>query len=140
MTYDFHGKVAIVTGGNGGLGLGLALGLAGAGADILVAARDAGKTAQALPRIQALGVRARGLSVVLKASTLTRLRSFRRSVRVLLTSKPRGGWTSTVTTNCLPSFLARPVGSAGGRGVTCGLLRVALVLLRGSLSSCFGLC
>ena len=61
--FELGGKVAIVTGGNGGLGLGLALGLAGAGADILVAARDAGKTARALPGIQALGVRAAGLPV-----------------------------------------------------------------------------
>ena len=61
--FELGGKVAIVTGGNGGLGLGMALGLAGAGANILVAARDAGKTAQALPSIQALGVQARGLSV-----------------------------------------------------------------------------
>ncbi len=61
--FELGGKVAIVTGGNGGLGLGMALGLAGAGADILVAARDAGKTAHALPQILALGVRARGLSV-----------------------------------------------------------------------------
>ncbi|MDP6226423.1 MAG: SDR family NAD(P)-dependent oxidoreductase, partial [Dehalococcoidia bacterium] len=61
--FELGGKVAIVTGGNGGLGLGMALGLAGAGADILVAARDAGKTAQALPQILALGVRAQGLSV-----------------------------------------------------------------------------
>jgi 2-deoxy-D-gluconate 3-dehydrogenase len=61
--FDLSGKVAIVTGGNGGLGLGMALGLAGAGADILVAARNAGKTAQALPQILALGVRAQGLSV-----------------------------------------------------------------------------
>ncbi len=61
--FELGGKAAIVTGGNGGLGLGMALGLAGAGADILVAARDAGKTAQALPRIKALGVQARGLSV-----------------------------------------------------------------------------
>ncbi|MDP6549417.1 MAG: glucose 1-dehydrogenase [Dehalococcoidia bacterium] len=61
--FELGGKVAIVTGGNGGLGLGMALGLAGAGADILVAARDAGKTAQALPQILALGVRAKGLSV-----------------------------------------------------------------------------
>ena len=31
--FDLTGKVAIVTGGNGGIGLGIALGLAGAGAD-----------------------------------------------------------------------------------------------------------
>jgi 2-dehydro-3-deoxy-D-gluconate 5-dehydrogenase len=36
--FDLHGKVAIVTGGNGGIGLGIARGLAQAGADICVAA------------------------------------------------------------------------------------------------------
>ena len=39
--FDLSGKVAIVTGGNGGLGLCMALGLAVAGANIVVAARNA---------------------------------------------------------------------------------------------------
>ena len=38
--FDLHGKVAIVTGGNGGIGLGIARGLALAGADIAVAGRN----------------------------------------------------------------------------------------------------
>ena len=61
--FDLGGKVAIVTGGNGGLGLGMALGLAEAGANIVVAARNPDKTAQALQQIEALGVQARGLTV-----------------------------------------------------------------------------
>ena len=32
--FDLRGKVAIVTGGNGGIGLGMARGLADAGADV----------------------------------------------------------------------------------------------------------
>ena len=59
--FDLSGKVAIVTGGNGGLGLGIALGLAGAGANILVAARNPDKTAQAVSQLEALGVAAKGL-------------------------------------------------------------------------------
>jgi 2-deoxy-D-gluconate 3-dehydrogenase len=43
--FDLHGRVAIVTGGNGGLGRGMALGLADAGAHIVIAARDQAKTA-----------------------------------------------------------------------------------------------
>lgn len=43
--FDLHGKVAIITGGNGGLGRGMALGLASAGAHIVIAARNASKTA-----------------------------------------------------------------------------------------------
>ncbi len=60
--FDLSGKVAIVTGGNGGLGLGMALGLAGAGANIVVAARNAEKTSEALSQIQDLGVKATGVS------------------------------------------------------------------------------
>ncbi len=61
--FDLTGRVAIVTGGNGGLGLAMALGLAGAGAEIVVAARNMEKTAQACAEIEALGVRAVGLEV-----------------------------------------------------------------------------
>ena len=57
------GKVAIVTGGNGGLGLGIAMGLADAGANIVIAARSVEKTAQALEDIRALGVKAHGITV-----------------------------------------------------------------------------
>ena len=60
--FDLSGKVAIVTGGNGGLGLAMALGLAGAGANIVVAARNTDKTAEALSQIQGLGVQATGVN------------------------------------------------------------------------------
>ena len=56
--FDLTGKVALVTGGNGGLGLAMAKGLAQAGAGIVVAARNEQKTAQALAEIRALGVAA----------------------------------------------------------------------------------
>jgi 2-deoxy-D-gluconate 3-dehydrogenase len=61
--FDLKGRVAIVTGGNGGLGLGMALGLAGAGAEIVVAARDEKKNAEAVRRIEELGVRAVAMPV-----------------------------------------------------------------------------
>ena len=59
--FDLLGKVAIVTGGNGGIGLGIARGLAQAGADIAVAGRNADKTRDAVDQLTSLGVRAVGL-------------------------------------------------------------------------------
>lgn len=46
--FDLSGRVAVVTGGNGGIGLGMARGLAEAGARVVIAARDAAKAEDAL--------------------------------------------------------------------------------------------
>ena len=56
--FDLTGRVALITGGNGGLGLGMALGLAHAGADIAIAARNPTKNAAAVAAIAATGQRA----------------------------------------------------------------------------------
>ena len=56
--FDLRGKVAIVTGGNGGIGLGMARGLANAGADIAVVGRNETKSAAAVADLSARGVRA----------------------------------------------------------------------------------
>lgn len=61
--FDLAGKVAIVTGGNGGIGLGMARGLAGAGAAIVVAARNAEKSAAALKELRALGAKTAFIAV-----------------------------------------------------------------------------
>ncbi|MBI5968682.1 MAG: glucose 1-dehydrogenase [Deltaproteobacteria bacterium] len=50
--FSLNGKVAIVTGGNGGIGLGIARGLAGAGSKIVIAARNQAKTAEAKRKIE----------------------------------------------------------------------------------------
>jgi NAD(P)-dependent dehydrogenase (short-subunit alcohol dehydrogenase family) len=50
---DLTGRTAVVTGANGGLGLQTALALAAAGAHVVLAARDAAKTAAAQERIRA---------------------------------------------------------------------------------------
>jgi 2-dehydro-3-deoxy-D-gluconate 5-dehydrogenase len=61
--FDLHGKVAVVTGGNGGIGLGMARGLAEAGADVTLAGRNAAKTAAAVAELEGCGGRVLGLSV-----------------------------------------------------------------------------
>ena len=53
--FDLSGRVAIVTGGNGGIGLGMAEGLAGAGAAVVVAARNREKSEAAVAELAALG-------------------------------------------------------------------------------------
>lgn len=53
--FDLMGKVALVTGGNGGIGLGMAQGLAKAGARVIVAARNAQKSAAAVEALKASG-------------------------------------------------------------------------------------
>jgi 2-deoxy-D-gluconate 3-dehydrogenase len=58
--FDLHGKVALITGGNGGIGLGLARGLAQAGADVMIAGRDPHKLAAALNELRTLGGKAVG--------------------------------------------------------------------------------
>jgi 2-dehydro-3-deoxy-D-gluconate 5-dehydrogenase len=44
MIFDLSGKVAIVTGGNGGIGLGLARGLADAGATLAIVGSNEAKS------------------------------------------------------------------------------------------------
>lgn len=53
--FKLNGKVALITGGNGGIGLGMAQGLARAGARVVIAARNAQKSAEAVASLQALG-------------------------------------------------------------------------------------
>jgi 2-deoxy-D-gluconate 3-dehydrogenase len=61
--FDISGKVAIVTGGNGGIGLGMAKGMASIGATIVVAGRNAAKAETALATLRAMGVRAEFVAV-----------------------------------------------------------------------------
>src|SRR5215469_1579054 len=61
--FDLAGKVAIVTGGNGGIGRGIALGLAEAGASIAILARNEEKSHATLKEIEAHGVKAIALKL-----------------------------------------------------------------------------
>jgi len=59
--FDLSGKVAIVTGGNGGIGLGMARGLAGAGARVVIAARNVEKSRAAVDDLTARGASAEAI-------------------------------------------------------------------------------
>jgi 2-deoxy-D-gluconate 3-dehydrogenase len=61
--FDLSGRVALVTGGNGGIGLGFARGLARAGASVMVAGRNAAKNAAAVAELSALGAQAGSVEV-----------------------------------------------------------------------------
>lgn len=52
--FDLTGKVAIVTGGSGGIGRAIAVGLAKHGSDVVVAARTLGRLEPVADEIRAL--------------------------------------------------------------------------------------
>jgi NAD(P)-dependent dehydrogenase (short-subunit alcohol dehydrogenase family) len=60
--FDLSGKVAIVTGGAGGIGQALALGLADAGADVVVTSRGLPKLEEVAKQIRAKGRKSLALS------------------------------------------------------------------------------
>lgn len=59
--FRLDGRVAVVTGGNGGIGLGIAAALGAAGASIAVWARNRDKTDRAVTQLGEAGVRAIGI-------------------------------------------------------------------------------
>ncbi|MEQ8861403.1 MAG: SDR family NAD(P)-dependent oxidoreductase [Pseudomonadales bacterium] len=59
--FDLSGKVAVITGGNGGIGLGMADGLARAGAEVSIWGTNPDKNDAALARIEAHGTRVSAL-------------------------------------------------------------------------------
>jgi len=61
--FDLKGRVAVVTGGNGGIGLGMGRGLAEAGAAVVVAARNREKSLRAVALLRGLGVEAEAIEV-----------------------------------------------------------------------------
>ena len=82
--FDLKGKVAVVTGGNGGIGLGMARGLARAGARVVIAARNEVKSKRAVQELEALGPGARAV-----ATDVTDEAAVRRMVKATLDAYER---------------------------------------------------
>lgn len=61
--FDLTGKVALVTGGNGGIGLGMAEGLAQHGAGVVIWGQNEAKNAAALERLEKTGSQVRAAKV-----------------------------------------------------------------------------
>lgn len=61
--FDLSGKVAVVTGGNGGIGRGIAVGLAEAGASVAILARNEERNRDTLAELEKTGVPAMALKL-----------------------------------------------------------------------------
>jgi 2-dehydro-3-deoxy-D-gluconate 5-dehydrogenase len=147
--FDLRGRVAIVTGGNGGIGLGIARGLAGAGADIAVVGRNEEKSDAAAADLRARGVKAIPVKtdvtdkaavaemVARIARELGRIDILVNNAGINIRKPPHAleleEWSSVIDTNLTSAFLcskaAHPVMKAGGRGKIINI---------GSMMSIFG--
>jgi 2-deoxy-D-gluconate 3-dehydrogenase len=147
--FDLRGKVAIVTGGNGGIGLGMARGLAQAGASIAIVGRDEAKSKEAVAELQQRGARA--ISVVAdvtdKAAVATmveqtvrelgRIDALVNNAGINIRKAPQAltleEWDSVIKTNLTSAFLCSqtvyPVMKAAGGGKIINI---------GSMMSIFG--
>jgi 2-dehydro-3-deoxy-D-gluconate 5-dehydrogenase len=119
--FDLSGKVAIVTGGNGGIGLGIARGLADAGADIAVVGRNEAKSAAAVADLKSRGVKAIAVAtdvtdkaavtemVAHVASELGRLDILVNNAGINIRKPPHmlelEEWSSVLDTNLTSAFL-----------------------------------
>jgi NAD(P)-dependent dehydrogenase (short-subunit alcohol dehydrogenase family) len=79
------GKLAVVTGGNGGLGLATARGLARAGAHVVIAARDPGKSTAALDELRR---EVPGVAAEIVPLDLASLDSVRAAAEAIIAAQP----------------------------------------------------
>jgi 2-deoxy-D-gluconate 3-dehydrogenase len=147
--FDLGGKVAVVTGGNGGIGLGMARGLADAGADVAVVGRNEEKSRAAAADLAARGVRAIAVTadVTAKAAVadmvervtyeLGRIDILVNNAGINIRKPPHAleieEWGSVIDTNLTSAFLCskavHPVMKAAGGGKVINI---------GSMMSIFG--
>ncbi|WP_027578222.1 SDR family oxidoreductase [Bradyrhizobium sp. Ai1a-2] len=147
--FDLTGKVAIVTGGNGGIGLGMARGLADAGAAIAVVGRNAAKSAAAVAELEQRGGKAIAVAADVAdgkavADLVARVKDELGRIDILVNNaginirKPPdaldiGEWDSVIATNLTSAFLcsqaAHPAMKEAGGGKIINI---------GSMMSIFG--
>jgi NAD(P)-dependent dehydrogenase (short-subunit alcohol dehydrogenase family) len=154
--FDLTGKVAIVTGGNGGIGLGMAAALVDAGCAVHVWGRNAAKNERALAQLRAKGGRAEAMQCDVSdprsveagmAETLSRFgrvdgcfanAGMGGGGRRSFIERPLAEWRELLATNLDGAFLtlqaaARHMVERAGRGDAGGRLVVT-----SSIASVFG--
>ena len=120
--FDLKGRVAVVTGGNGGIGLGMGRGLAEAGATVVVAARNREKSLRAVAELRGLGGQAEAIEVdvadeasveALVEATVARfgrldilVNNAGMNIRKPVESLALGEWRQVIDTNLTSAFLA----------------------------------
>ena len=147
--FDLSGKVAVVTGGNGGIGLGMARGLAEAGAAIAVVGRNEAKSLAAVSELEKAGGKAISVTADVTdkkavAAMIERVQSVLGRIDILVNNaginirKPPhtleiGEWDSVIATNLTSAFLCSqavyPAMKAAGGGKIINI---------GSMMSIFG--
>jgi 2-dehydro-3-deoxy-D-gluconate 5-dehydrogenase len=147
--FDLSGRIAVVTGGNGGIGLGMAEGLTAAGATVVLAGRNAEKGGMAVRQIVQAGGKAEFAEVDVASETSCRALIDQAAVRhgrldILVNNagttirKPPDAlsaaeWHTVIDTNLTSAFIcmhaAYPHMKQAGRGKVINI---------GSMMSIFG--